>query len=354
MLLGRLIECDRCLLLFEGGGGEKRAQLLSVPAADSDEEREAQTVRLAGLMKLGEDSVDAPAPDPAHSHYLGLPLIGVDQVTGFLLIERQRVTFSDDEVRLFSVVASQLGGYLTLVRLHHRVKELDRFRQGMYQLVAHDLKNPLSAVIANVAFVMEVTTDKSDDVQACLDDVQIAAQRILRLIANMLDLARLESSELPLQRSLVDLSALLTLLTRQRQIQAKERGVQLPKELPTPGTVNVNVDEALLSRVIENILDNALRHTSSGGRISVDLTETPGVVRFCIGNSGARIPEASRTAIFQKFGHGSERSRMNLGLGLYFCRLAVEAHGGRIWVEGTLDYPTIFVVELPVTARPPH
>jgi len=110
----------------------------------------------------------------------------------------------------------------------------------------------------------------------------------------------------------------------------------------------VTLDTDLVTRTVENIFDNALRYTPSGGTIEVELRETGSDVEIRIGNSGRAIPIGERGAIFEKHRQeGSEVGHMNLGLGLYFCRLAIGAHGGRIWIEETDRLPTVFGIRLP-------
>ncbi len=108
-------------------------------------------------------------------------------------------------------------------------------------------------------------------------------------------------------------------------------------------TLEVEVDEDLLARVIENVLDNGMRYTPAGGRLRVDGAASDGQVELRIANTGPAIPAAVRRVVFEKFGQATQATgRMNLGLGLYFCRLAMEAHGGRIWVDEAPQFPTVF------------
>jgi signal transduction histidine kinase len=112
--------------------------------------------------------------------------------------------------------------------------------------------------------------------------------------------------------------------------------------------VEIRADRTLLQRVLENILDNAFRYTSARGRIAVTLQSTNGV-EIAISNDGPVIPEPERLRIFEKFQRGPKdgASAGNAGLGLYFCKRAVEAHGGGIHVVETKDWPTSFRISLP-------
>jgi signal transduction histidine kinase len=116
------------------------------------------------------------------------------------------------------------------------------------------------------------------------------------------------------------------------------------------------VDVDLVTRTLENVLDNALRHTPIGGRIEISLRKVDDDFEIHVGNSGQAIALEARQAIFDKHGPvGSEIARGRPGLGLYFCRLATEAQGGRIWVTETEGLPTQFRIRLPcrVTAALP-
>jgi signal transduction histidine kinase len=120
--------------------------------------------------------------------------------------------------------------------------------------------------------------------------------------------------------------------------------------------IGVEADRELLARVVENLVDNGMRHTPQGGRMRVWASAVDGAIELRIGNSGAAIPEASRPLVFEKYTQvWDARGGGSVGLGLYFCRLAVEAHGGAIWIEETGELATVFAIRLPVPAVPrPH
>jgi signal transduction histidine kinase len=236
-----------------------------------------------------------------------------------------------------------------LVQRTVELVELQRFRDEMSALLVHDLKSPLSVILANVDYVLEDDGDPAADREALLD-AKAAGGRALRLLANLADVARAEAGQLALERHRTEVAVLLEPLVRQRARLAESRAIQLDSTID-PG-LPINVDRELISRVVENLFDNALRHTPPGGRIAVRGTAHSDAVRIRIGNTGGAIPSDARTRIFEKFAQGHEQAgRMNLGLGLYFCRLAAEAHGGRIWVEATRELPTVFSLELPRAAE---
>lgn len=154
---------------------------------------------------------------------------------------------------------------------------------------------------------------------------------------------RLDGSEL-------DLHALVAPILAARRWQIERLGIEFETEYPVD--CRIEVDGLLVTRVIENLLDNALRHTPPGGRIALRGHDHDGRIVLRFGNTGLPIPEHLRERIFDKHAQvGDRNGRTNLGLGLYFCRLVAAAHGGRIWVEQTHELQTVFVLELPKQRR---
>jgi signal transduction histidine kinase len=217
-------------------------------------------------------------------------------------------------------------------------------------MLVHDLKNPLAVIVSNYAYILEGIEGPPDCLEA-LRDSQSAGLRMLRLLANLVDVARLEDGTLTLDTAAVDLSSLLRPIAEQRRVLARARKISM---IFTPSSEATAVlDPDLLTRTLENILDNAFQHTPTGGSIEIESREVGPDVEIRIGNTGGAIPLGAHAAIFEKYGQaGSPVGHMNLGLGLYFCRLAVEAHGGQIWVEETARLPTVFAIRLPRAPSP--
>ncbi len=223
--------------------------------------------------------------------------------------------------------------------------EMHRFKDEMSALIIHDLKNPLSVVLSNHDFLAEALEGAEPTYREALDDAQAAGRRMLRLLENLHDVTRFEASRLDIRRMPTHIGALLTDIVKQRKQLALARHITIEAHVCD---AQVLADADLLIRVVENIIDNALRHTPQSGRIVISVEQAADAVLIRIGNTGASIPTEARAAIFEKFGQAAAGTgRMNLGLGLYFCRLAAEAHAGKLWVEDAPDLPTVFVIQLP-------
>jgi signal transduction histidine kinase len=340
-LLCKLLKCDRCGTLFEI---DDRPKLLLTAPADAGDTA-AWESRLTALLGAVRDGAPMPPPDGLQEQ--ALPLVGLDEVRGIIAVERRPAPLDDREMRILSVIAAQLGAYLTTLRLHRRAVALDRFRQEMSGLVAHDIKNPLNAVLGTVDYMLAELADRAPDVATGLTDIRLACQRILRLTADLMDVSRLESHGLVLRLVPIKLSDTLLALARQRNAQARARDVRFRLD-DIPSDIRVLADENLFSRIIDNLLDNALRYTPRGGLIDLRAATTGDRVQLRVGNTGPPIPTQAQNRLFKKYGRAAEPgSGMNPGLGLYFSRMAIEAQGGAIWVEQTEELPTIFVLELP-------
>jgi len=226
--------------------------------------------------------------------------------------------------------------------------ELIHFRDEMSSLLVHDLKNPATVVRMCIEALRRDREAYLPPAQEALEDAQNANERIIRIVENMLDLVRLESQRLVLHRSPTRPADLLKAVADGRGAIARSRTVRVDLEADRDLQVSADVD--LLTRVIENVLDNSLRHVPAGGRILMKAEARGDLATIAIGNDGPPVPHELREAIFDKFTRGEGGTRNNLGFGLYFCRLAVEAHGGRIWVDDH-PLPAVFGVDLPIAPR---
>jgi PAS domain S-box-containing protein len=277
-------------------------------------------------------------PSPAHR----LIYASARDVTNVVRMEHG---LRDSNRRLKHVVASRdLQLRESSVR-NDTLAELGRFKDEVASMIVHDLKSPLSVIVANYDFILEGFEGSADCLEA-LRDSQVAGRRMLRLLTNLVDVARLEAGTLDVQPSEMTVSQLLEPIAEQRRVLARSRDIAIV--LAPAREITMIVDSDLMTRTIENIFDNALRHTPPGGRIEIEQREVGGNVEIRIGNSGGAIPVGARSTIFEKNQKGTAQvGHLNLGLGLYFCRLAVEAQGGRMWVEETPWLPTVFGIWLP-------
>ncbi|HEU4407365.1 MAG TPA: ATP-binding protein [Polyangiaceae bacterium] len=220
--------------------------------------------------------------------------------------------------------------------------EAQRLRELLATLVAHDMKNPLAALRLNVDMVLR-EFDRPGRARDRLTQARLAADRLDRMIRLFLDVYRLEHAELAVQASPVDPRAVVDEVVRMQAPLVASYGLAIEARGAPP---RVATDAGLLSRVIENLVDNALRHARSS--VVVELAREGARLRIDVVDDGPGVPDEAKAKVFDKFASMSVDLRgYNQGLGLTFCTLAVDKLGGTIEV---LDAPAggaIFRVLLP-------
>jgi signal transduction histidine kinase len=225
---------------------------------------------------------------------------------------------------------------------------LQREKEQLIQFLVHDLRSPLSALTMTFTWLETELSTQFDP--ALLQGVRTGLAvtgRMERMIAELLDLPRLEEGRLELRPQRIDTTSMIEEVRQSFAGAAQFRRLTLEVEAP-PGLM-LQGDRALLTRVLENLTANALRHTPPGGRVRLEAGLESGTPYLAVRNDGTPIVQELRSSLFTKHAQGAqERStRTGYGLGLYFSRLAVEAHGGRIAVEDVQGWATSFIARLP-------
>lgn len=234
-----------------------------------------------------------------------------------------------------------------LRRNYEKLKELEKLRDGLVHMMVHDLRSPLSVIISYLDFLKRDLKEAfTGDVAEDIGEARKAADAMLRLVSTMLDASKIESGSMKLSLAECDVPALL----EQAAVAMKSLagGRQLLVEPCAP--IRARVDVELISRVVQNLVGNALKFAPrEGGYVRLAAAPLPGGFRVTVENNGPDIPVGHQKEIFEKFGQldaGGVRRPYSTGLGLNFCKLAVEAHGGRIGVESSPGKPTVFWFEL--------
>jgi signal transduction histidine kinase/CHASE3 domain sensor protein len=232
-----------------------------------------------------------------------------------------------------------------LAARHRDLEALQQVQRELTAFIVHDLKSPLAAVMFALDYVQSELPEGAPALDVLRDGSE-AAGRLNAMIEDMIDVSRLEQPELPLELAPVELSELLgDVLASFHQRALLKRISILP---PRQDATTVRADRALLRRVLENLIENCLRHTPSSGRVAAWVRRRADL-EIVISNDGAPIPVAERERIFHKFARGEREARLagSAGLGLYFCKQAVEAHGGKIHVSDEPGWATSFHIHLP-------
>jgi len=239
-----------------------------------------------------------------------------------------------------------------LERAYAELRRAESLRDSLAAMLVHDLRTPLTAIIGPLEMLTGDLTPLLDETQKeFLTMCTRSAHRLLSLVNDLLDVSKMESGEMNLHPTGTKPADLINDAAEQLAPLAHESNIDLIREI-APSLPTLQADADLLIRVLVNLLGNALKFTPSGGTItaSVRSEKDERAVTFAIQDTGEGIPEEDFERIFEKFGQVEGRQagrKMSTGLGLTFCKMAVEAHGGRIWMESTLGRGSTFSFNIP-------
>ncbi|MCP4448793.1 MAG: hybrid sensor histidine kinase/response regulator [Myxococcales bacterium] len=243
--------------------------------------------------------------------------------------------------------------YLELQALNEHADHLRLFAAEAAALLAHDLNNGLSIASANMQFIDEELRESHKDPE--LVEASSAGRRALRrmigLVANFVDISRLEDAALQVVRFPTRVG---DLLRSTGQIHETSRGDIEGIEVVCDTDLVCEIDPMLTERVLHNLLNNATRYVDTGGRIHMEarLEDGDETLFISVANTGSVIPRDKRAGLFEKYGKAGD-GKSQRGMGLYFCRLACEAHGGSIGVEDTDRFATLFSIRLSLATATP-
>ena len=226
----------------------------------------------------------------------------------------------------------------------HRLGEVEAMERNFLMSVSHELRTPLTAIRGHVAALREGVVEDEELVQQSLETVELEAQRLERLVGDILDLAKLDTRRFQVMREEVDMEQLLEQAFERYREEAQRRSIDYRCELNGRPVIESDGDRVL--QVVGNLLSNAFKATPDGGRISLELAQQNGTVHVVVEDSGPGIPEQSRERIFRPFvshvGGGT-------GLGLPIARELSSALGGRLELESEVGRGSRFELVLPVS-----
>jgi signal transduction histidine kinase len=211
-------------------------------------------------------------------------------------------------------------------------------------IVAHDLRNPLHVITLNAQSIAEATTDATRE-----DALEVirAAARMNRLLADLLDVARIESKTLRIAKRPHDVGLLLTEVLRSYRPLFADRGMTFSVGVPIPAIVAF-FDRDRIVQVLSNLLGNALKFTPREGAVHLHAVRGEGQIEFVLRDSGPGIHSTALPHVFERFWQIDSDTRRGLGLGLYICEKIVALHGGRIWAESEFGNGATFRFTLPL------
>ncbi len=237
-----------------------------------------------------------------------------------------------------------------------RLRELQKVRDDLMKMIVHDLKTPLTSVLATLEMARDGDFGALTPPQArALSDAEGKAEDLLALIEDLLEVARIEEQTITLQPEPIAPAALLAEIVYDWGLRFKQEGATAQVDVADDAPV-FRADKVLLKRVLSNLVQNALTHTAGPVNLALGARADANGILITVTDDGPGIPSEYQEIIFRKFERvraaNAPRVRSS-GLGLTFCRLAVESHGGRIWVKSAEGEGSTFYVQMPIAPIEP-
>lgn len=292
--------------------------------------------------------------------FCSFPLLGIDKkVLGVMNVagmDKAHPVFSDERVSLEGALEAIAVKLVKLKKIEELMsarkdieimKEAETVKEKLLYMTIHDLKNPLTLIIANLAYLESVEMDQSNKEVVQLS--KFGGERTLDMVKTILDSYKIEAGKMTLNKTSFDLAALSSLIVKEFNIALISDGVEV--EIGGVKEAFVDADEIIIHRIFANLMDNAIRFSPLGGKIMVQVFQDDDWASFSIKDEGQGIDQASKDRVFDAFESAKASlesgSKGNYGLGLAFCKMAVKEHGGEIKVESKPGDGAKFTVTLP-------
>jgi signal transduction histidine kinase len=248
-------------------------------------------------------------------------------------------------LKLRSARAELAEHYDLLKRQRDDLMRAQLLKERLTAFVVHDLKNPVNSIDLHAQVLMR-DRSLSDDVRGSIGQIRAGARHLTRMIMNLLDLSKADEGKLQPRWSDCRLEALVKDVFSELEVIAEGQKVQLESSIAVP---MIRADEDLLRRLLANLVENAIRHAPPDSIVRVTAAADGGGIDLRVADAGKGIPPALREKIFDPFVQveGGVTTRSGRGLGLTFCKMAAEAHGGSISAQDASP-GTVFCVRLPL------
>jgi signal transduction histidine kinase len=236
---------------------------------------------------------------------------------------------------------------------YERLAKLERLRDDMTAMLVHDLRNPLTVIGATLDILLarpEVMGQLTQNQSQFLTGAARSQRHLAGMIDDIVDVASAETTELPMELSTVEVCQMTRQAVQDVWVAAESKQLKLLEQYAD--SLTVVGDPKKLRRVLDNVLNNAVRFTPPEGQVGVQVAAHGDEIWVSVRNTGEPISPDLKGSIFSKLGELASEQKVSVGLGLSFCKLVAEAHGGRIWAESDPEEGNEFIVALPIGSAP--
>lgn len=235
---------------------------------------------------------------------------------------------------------------LELLSALFELKDIDRLKDDFVSTASHELRTPLSVIRENMSLIEDgIIGGINEQQKKLLQTSRVNVDRLAQILNNLLDLSKIESRSLELNRQTIDVRREAVKAIDFFKNRAAQKGITIEQNMPQICTAWVDADQ--IYRVFVNLLFNAIKFTGPGGRITVGAENTDHFVRCFVADTGSGIAPDDLHRVFDRFTHIGSESERGSGLGLSICKGIIEMHGGKIWAESTVGKGTKFIFSLP-------
>jgi len=369
-----------CIITFDDLGELKDAFLLGTNVEDEQELwHKLLTQGLVGFVQHGQRTVNVRniSSDPRWPRLpgnwtgsaVGVPIIHHSTLRGALVLLNPKVDFfSDDVVEFLEEAAGLIAAayenarnmeqikaetesrqqyYVDLQREISENTRLEMLRRDLSSMTYHDLRGLLQNIYASLVGIEPYVRENRTGITLQRLATQ-STRQMTRMVKGLLDIDRLEQGSAVINKRRTGLPGMVDELMELVHPTAAEADQELTCELVEP-LPNVQIDPDMITRVVVNLIENAIKHTPEKGRVMLKVSVENEMVYFRVNDTGPGIPVNHQKEIFDKYYRIKHADAPNgVGLGLAFCRLAVEAHGGKIWVDNLPEGGASFIFTLPL------
>ena len=238
---------------------------------------------------------------------------------------------------------------IRLETVNRKLRRLEKLKQDLTNMVVHDLKGPLFEILANLDLLKGAHISKSQ--HEYLESAILGAEEMFRMISNLLDITRMERKKLIIKKERFNaLEAIYESIARVSALSLLKNITV--KAFPHDDVLVIEADKNIFGRIMSNLLTNAITYTPEGGwiQISTSHDKTPHMVRIDVADNGCGISKKAQKTIFKKFEVAQDFNATSTGLGLAFCRMAVIAHQGKIWLNSNEGKGTTVSFSIPTAS----
>jgi signal transduction histidine kinase len=288
-----------------------------------------------------------------------VPLRNDQKVLGIIqLASRTARLFKPMDINLLETIGNQTGIAVDRARLYEKTQaqarelaKTNKLQADFSAMIVHDLRSPLMNITGVAEVMIEgVFGDVTEEQRKWLLRLQDNGRTLIALVNDFLDVSKLESGYVDIKREKLDLGALLDRTVESYRVLASGKGISIVKNV-APSLPGIEADQRRLDQVLTNLISNAIKFTADQGAVEVGAEEIEdGWIKIWVKDNGAGIAEHDIDQIFQKYRQAENlkvSEQKGTGLGLVICKMIVEAHGGKIWVQSEQGKGSTFSFSLP-------